>query len=673
MDDDEVIRGTRLPTEANAKVWLTQARDLRQEWAQFATSHVTLLDRFKKCAAPLSDEFLARYQQLLEKKLAFVKSLPASLEAAAGHVWILPEPSASLEEFELQLQKLVQWCHDEQKRVHEARLRVARELESLCTLSSPDPSMKPALSAAIAVAKSVIATLRQETGDLRATRVPAQLEALSGWRQLLEDGQRDERWSSRSSLTVEDRRDLFDVVTKELGIDVALGTLRGLLTMTLSTTVVSGAAAVAVSAAMDVATADLATHEQVEQLRAKFNGAPAPVAAPRRERPAVSGEPAQGSEQRRDALESILTAIQSRVGGLTADGQTPPATQVAVLKNADRAASHVLQILKHRGQRLQQFRDELHEALKLLAESQSAIRTEHQRSRRSDGSQPEQERLFQWLRGITDEAVEGFVIARYMKQSDQADPDKHADLGFRLHQADQRWKKARRGEELLGEVKAAVAELTEDRFDEGWNLIDRLVVEFLRCDRKSSDPELRDILREAADLFPSSDESGDGAFRPSKGLAEVLREVSRILEESSADALSHWNGSREPDANLLAVRELLQHRPVAIVGGIEKPEVVARIRAELDVSQVYWIPASHHDRVCLLGPKLKNAVVAVLLTGLIGHKHNDLRKECLERGIAVVQTRQTAGFGVNQLAASILQQASERLSQPVTKQTNPQS
>jgi hypothetical protein len=53
--------------------------------------------------------------------------------------------------------------------------------------------------------------------------------------------------------------------------------------------------------------------------------------------------------------------------------------------------------------------------------------------------------------------------------------------------------------------------------------------------------------------------------------------------------------------------------------------------------------------------------LVVLITKLIGHKHNDIREFCRNHGVPWVQTRIQGGYSVNQLAHLIREQASDYL------------
>jgi hypothetical protein len=100
---------------------------------------------------------------------------------------------------------------------------------------------------------------------------------------------------------------------------------------------------------------------------------------------------------------------------------------------------------------------------------------------------------------------------------------------------------------------------------------------------------------------------------------------------------------------------------MAMVGGVVRPLAREKIERAFGLAHLEWIPASKRDRVRDLEPMLRGVNLVVLVTSLIGHKHNELRPVCAALGIPWVQTTKRAGYGVNQLAHAIVQQASRRL------------
>jgi hypothetical protein len=113
--------------------------------------------------------------------------------------------------------------------------------------------------------------------------------------------------------------------------------------------------------------------------------------------------------------------------------------------------------------------------------------------------------------------------------------------------------------------------------------------------------------------------------------------------------------------DLRYVRERLSGRSIAIVGGVCKPHAAARIRKALQLEEVRWLSAGKSDRVSLFETDIRGMSLVVLITKLIGHKHNDIREFCRNQGIPWVQTRIQGGYSVNQLAWLIREQASEHL------------
>jgi hypothetical protein len=113
--------------------------------------------------------------------------------------------------------------------------------------------------------------------------------------------------------------------------------------------------------------------------------------------------------------------------------------------------------------------------------------------------------------------------------------------------------------------------------------------------------------------------------------------------------------------DLRYVRERLSGRSIAIVGGVCKPHAAARIRKALQLEELRWLSAGKSDRVSQFETDIRGMSLVVLITKLIGHKHNEIREFCRAREIPWVQTRIQGGYSVNQLARLIREQASQHL------------
>jgi hypothetical protein len=139
-----------------------------------------------------------------------------------------------------------------------------------------------------------------------------------------------------------------------------------------------------------------------------------------------------------------------------------------------------------------------------------------------------------------------------------------------------------------------------------------------------------------------------------------------LLQQQVVTRLRGLGGTLEPGNLWQALSEsmvcqLLRGRRMALVGGIVNQRAREKIERAFGLQYLRWIPASKKDRVKDLEPSVRDVDLLVLVTSIIGHKHNELRSVCVALGIPWVQLPKGSGYGVNQLAHVILQQASRRL------------
>jgi hypothetical protein len=192
---------------------------------------------------------------------------------------------------------------------------------------------------------------------------------------------------------------------------------------------------------------------------------------------------------------------------------------------------------------------------------------------------------------------------------------------------------------------------------------------------------MRDLLLPVVDLIPEAqaetEDLADGAaftacHNTSEGCAEASPELdefspefNRVLNSISmhlarTTAVVQTEAETET-ADVQYVRERLSGQSIAIVGGVCKPHAAARIQKALKLRELRWLSAGKNDRVCQFETDMRGMSLVVLITKLIGHKHNDIREFCKNQGVPWVQTRVQGGYSVNQLAYLIREQASEYL------------
>ncbi|MFM7056142.1 MAG: hypothetical protein ACKO2P_04375 [Planctomycetota bacterium] len=356
------------------------------------------------------------------------------------------------------------------------------------------------------------------------------------------------------------------------------------------------------------------------------------------------------------------------------------------------------ELLAERSRSTAGFRSELVELLNLIAESQNAVRVEAE-GREIIG---EQERVFQWMRAICHEQSEGVRIDRFMRRDDRANPEANADVSARLQVLAKKIRDRIRQGRLLRELEELVENLKHSAADGDlignvrqapvdWIRIDRTVRDLVRTGLHENHCGMRDMLLPVVELIPEP--AGAGAEQITDDLAAETRETEAVSAEAASGASSEAGGDIEavefsPEFNRVLnsismhlarssavvqqeaevetadvqyVRERLAGQAIAIVGGVCKPHASARIQKALKLREVRWLSAGKNDRVCQFETDVRGMSLVVLITKLIGHKHNDIREFCRNQGVPWVQTRIQGGYSVNQLARLIREQASEYL------------
>lgn len=655
------------PSEQDVRDLLKELKTLRSDWGAFAVRSRPTFDAFQKQGASLSDDFLDGYADLEGRKADFVASVQRVCSSVPETDWKLPDRHDSLEVLESSLRELQKLCADIARKRWEERARVSQLVEWIAALRVSDASLDPVMMNVRRDAEVLVECIE---GDLTeeppadADEVALAVEALF---QLILDSLQEQTRSPASDppqrLSLDNYERCFDTVLQRWGRPVALAAASGRL-YPAPGRVEEFIAAIATDGGGDTGPSEEQILELVTQFQGTGAGVPTGGAATESvTSPSIAPETIpeppltlQEMKQTADSLRGMADRICPP--DAEAESQLDDSTRIRAIgyRNLAAVTGLVCRILQARGDDRNRFRQELHNALRLLAEAQNAVRVEYSDSHPDDAPLKEQDQLFWWLRYITDRDVEAFPIERFMRRGERADPRNNDELAKRIHKLSQQWKKERRAEQILEQLPESLAQYESGDTAESAKTIDRLVTEFVRCGRRVSDPELRETLLPYLDSLIEHAEETQWGSRA----REVLTHLQRYMSQSRKSA-DEDTDSQEDSPEVLQVRELLRGRTVALVGGITKPEARDRIRQALQLKDLIWVPASKTDRVADLVPKIKDAAVVVLITSLIGHKHNELRTHCTDAGIPWAQTRKNAGFGVNQIASVILEQASEQL------------
>lgn len=436
-----------------------------------------------------------------------------------------------------------------------------------------------------------------------------------------------------------------------------------------------------------------ATPEQLRNLVKTFGRNLAPSTPARGVVPIVINAPptARGtSTAELAALAGSAAALAKRAAALWpavtdpqqhASASTAEQLRALGWKNLAFALDLAGELLAERSRSSAPFRSELVELLNLTAEAQNAVRVE------AEGREviTEQDHVFQWMRAICHEHSEGVRIDRYMRRDDRASPDSNADVSARLQVLGKKIRDhilqerlLRLLEELIGNLKREVSageSADSSRRNHGdWTRIDQTVAELLKTGLHENHCGLRDLLLPVVDLIPESggpvdeDTESSSAAEFSDATSdedEFSPEFNRVLNSISMHLARSANVVQQETeaetADVQYVRERLAGQSIAIVGGVCKPHASARIQKALKLREVRWLGAGKNDRVSQFETDVRGMALVVLITKLIGHKHNDIREFCRNQGVPWVQTKIHGGYSVNQLAHLIREQASEYL------------
>lgn len=307
----------------------------------------------------------------------------------------------------------------------------------------------------------------------------------------------------------------------------------------------------------------------------------------------------------------------------------------------------------------------LEDAVRLLAEAQSALRVMLEgigMTRRADQDQFE---AFLWLKEFT--SAEGVYVDRHMRLADPADPTQWRDLARRIdalrrgvgeRRTSERHRRAlfNKARYHFGRISSAAASGNGGPDPDDWVKALAAVDGLVRSGLPASAVELREALLPHIDAIPEGVEVGDGA-----GLA--IDEVERYREWRDAER-REAPAPREPSADVRRAAELLRGQGMVIIGGLERPQARAAIERGLELASVRWISSRPHQTVSSFEPDIARADthIVVLAIRWSSHSFESVKSMCERYGKAFV--RLPGGYNVNQLARHILLQASGQLVRP---------
>ncbi len=320
-------------------------------------------------------------------------------------------------------------------------------------------------------------------------------------------------------------------------------------------------------------------------------------------------------------------------------------------ENVARSAALVKELLAHADEAPSHFE----RALELAAEAQSALRIAVLDV--GFGTDPDQEKMFMWLRRVCYE--QQIYMERYMRVSQAANPQDFADLQRRIEELDNAFhelrNQAKQRKQLFSRARYHAKRIGREPNSDhtgDWRKIVDSCEKLIELGIAPSNVELRNILLPIFDDVPDLGEE-------QVGFQLILREV---------DAYAALNVPTQgaapearPAAEIRQVSALLSGRTVIMVGGDPRPEAKQAIEAALGLSELVWLTTNKHQSIDNFEPYVARPDVALVLLAIrwSSHVFGEIKGFCDRYGKPLV--RLPAGYGVNQVAAQILSQASEQL------------
>lgn len=298
-------------------------------------------------------------------------------------------------------------------------------------------------------------------------------------------------------------------------------------------------------------------------------------------------------------------------------------------------------------------RNEFERSLDLLAEAQSALRVAI--GRVDDLDDTDQLQAFNWLRAITrDRQV---FIQRYMRIDDPADPDRWADLDARIETLESDVQDARRRNsrrrKALAKVrhKASLISADPDGAAGEWHTLIETVESLVDDGMHASNRDLRELLIPIIDDLPDVSEV-------SPGFQAVLNEIDRYM---AAYPPPEVKAVKTPTPDVRAVANRLRGKSLVLIGGDRREGTHQTLKAAFGLKDLLWIETREHQSIEGFEPYVARPDVAVVLLAIrwSSHSYGDVKGFCDRHGKPLV--RLPGGYGLNQIAAQIMRQCSERL------------
>jgi hypothetical protein len=339
------------------------------------------------------------------------------------------------------------------------------------------------------------------------------------------------------------------------------------------------------------------------------------------------------------------------------DGPTPDdLSEYETLACCFEAAADACKLVEGLLEHASEERDLFTDALDLAAEAQSALRiaiTDIGGSTDSD-----QYKLFQWLKQTGSE--QQILIRRHMRKDDPADPALARDLRERIHQQEERILntrgRAKRHRGLFSKIRYHLKLIEQNRGQDrsyDWQKVMDGVEELVDEGLPPSNRELRDLLLPLADEIPD-------VLELSKNFRIVLRELDGYLS-SLTEKAEESPEAATPTEEVQRAAELLRGRTVVLIGGLRRPQAAEALTQALELKELVWVEG-RDQTYADFEPYVARPDVAVVILAIRWSRHGfgEVKEFCDKYDKPLV--RLPGGYSPNQVAANIMNQVAERLS-----------
>jgi hypothetical protein len=229
-------------SESAVHQWLTEVKNFRHAWAEFALSFQAHFDAFRDMGASLPESFFPAYSELQQRKAAMSARIAERTQQFESKDWTAPLPTDSLHEFELRLRHLIDIIRDPDCIAAETRARFQKTLADIQKLHCPDIDVDRKLCSVRQDANSVMQSLATQPFRIMDQDLDKKMCGFEALLVLVNDGpaHSEVRNALRPRMDASQALTVFLTVQDQFGLALAVEALRGGFSLMMSTFDVAG-------------------------------------------------------------------------------------------------------------------------------------------------------------------------------------------------------------------------------------------------------------------------------------------------------------------------------------------------------------------------------------------------------------------------------------------------